>query len=94
MYNLYHRKSDTVLLAFIPGEKKFIQKGRVALMNSPKEHARGALPEGKSALITEIDDLKSQMHEMEMEIDILKEPINILKKTPASIRQLSGTKRR
>lgn len=62
--------------------KKFIQKGRVALMNSPKEHARGALSEGKSALITEIDDLKSQMHEMEMEIDILKETINILKKDP------------
>lgn len=62
--------------------KKFIQKGRVALMNSPKEHARGALPEGKSALITEIDDFKSQMHEMEMEIDILKETINILKKSP------------
>ena len=58
--------------------KKFTQKGRVALMNSPKEHVRGVLPEGKSALITEIDDLKSQMHEMEMEIDILKETINIL----------------
>ena len=51
-------------------------------MNPPKEHARGALSEGKSALITEIDDLKSQMHEMEMEIDILKETINILKKDP------------
>lgn len=62
--------------------KKFTQKGRVALMNSPKEHVRGVLPEGKSALITEIDDLKSQMHEMEMEIDILKETINILKKDP------------
>ena len=41
-----------------------------------------------------IDDLKTQMLEMQMEIDILKETINVLKKTPASIRQLSRTERR
>ena len=41
-----------------------------------------------------IDDLKAQMLEMQMEIDILKETINVLKKTPASIRQLSRTERR
>ena len=41
-----------------------------------------------------IDDLKAQMLEMQREIDILKETINVLKKTPASIRQLPRTERR
>ena len=41
-----------------------------------------------------IDDLRAQMLEMQMEIDILKETINVLKKDPASIRQLSRIERR
>lgn len=42
----------------------------------------------------DINDLKAQMLDMQMEIDILKETINVLKKTPASIRQLSQIGRR
>lgn len=38
----------------------------------------------------DINELKAQMLDMQMEIDILKETINVLKKTPASIRQLSN----
>lgn len=41
-----------------------------------------------------IEDLKEKMLDMQMEIDILKETINVLKKTPASIRRFSGTERR
>ncbi len=42
----------------------------------------------------DINELKAQMLDMQMEIDILKETINVLKKTPASIRQLSQIGRR
>lgn len=42
----------------------------------------------------DINTLKAQMLDMQMEIDILKETINVLKKTPASIRQFSRIERR
>ena len=57
-------------------------KGSAALMNSPKEHNRGTLPEGKSSSSAEINELKAQLMEMQLEIDILKETINVLKKDP------------
>lgn len=44
--------------------------------------------------VDNIEDLKEKMLDMQMEIDILKETIHVLKKTPASIRQFSGTERR
>lgn len=62
--------------------RKYILKGTAALMNSPKEHDRGNLPEGKPASSAEIDDLKAKLTDMQMEIDILKETINVLKKDP------------
>ena len=61
--------------------KKYIQKGTAALMSTKKEHRRGKLPEGQPAS-SEIDELKSQLMEMQLEIDILKETINVLKKDP------------
>ena len=42
----------------------------------------------------DLEAIKARMLDMQMEIDILKEIINVLKKAPASIRQLSGTGRR
>lgn len=42
----------------------------------------------------EINQLKSQIQDMQLEIDILKETINVLKKTQTSIRVLSATERR
>lgn len=42
----------------------------------------------------DINQLKAQMLDMQMEMDILKETINVLKKIPASIRQLSRIERR
>lgn len=54
------------------------------------------LTEGSSssASAPDIAQLQTQIRAMQMEIDILKETINVLKKTPASIRQLSRTGRR
>ena len=62
--------------------KKYISKGSIALMNSPKEHKRGILSEGQYAASPEIDELKAQLADMQMEIDILKETIDVLKKDP------------
>lgn len=42
----------------------------------------------------EINQLKAQIQDMQLEIDILKETINVLKKTQTSIRVLSATERR
>ena len=62
--------------------RKYILKGTAALMNSPKEHDRGKLPEGIPGSSAEIEDLKTQLMDLQMEIDILKETINVLKKDP------------
>lgn len=61
--------------------KKYIQKGAVALMNL-SDDPRGKLPEGKPASSNDIESLKSQLQEMQLEIDILKETIEVLKKDP------------
>ena len=62
--------------------RKYILKGSVALMNSSKERKRGKLSEGEPASF-EIEDFKAPLFEMRLEIDILKETINVLKKTQA-----------
>ena len=41
----------------------------------------------------EINQLKAQMQDMQLEIDILKETINVLKKSQTWIRVLSATER-
>ena len=59
---------------------------------SSGEIKEGITPAGTNASSShEVEYLKNQMLEMQMEIDIFKETINVLKKTPASIRQLSTT---
>ena len=75
--------------------KKYLQGGMVALMNH-KNIKPDTLTEGSSssASAPDIAQLQTQIRAMQMEIDILKETINVLKKTPASIRQLYGTRRR
>ena len=50
-------------------------------MNS-KDDPRGKLNKGIPSSTNEIDSLKQQMLEMQLEIDILKETINVLKKDP------------
>lgn len=73
--------------------RKYLQRGLVALMN-PSDDPREELVPGTFSATEDIAELKAQMQEMQMQIDNLKETINVLKKTPASIRQLSGTRRR
>lgn len=62
--------------------KIYIQKGESALMRPRNERPRGKLIEGHPASSPEIDELKAKIKEMELEIDILKETIAVLKKDP------------
>lgn len=55
--------------------KKYIQKGVAGLMRSSKERERGTLKEGTPASFKEIEELKSKMQDMQLEIDILKETL-------------------
>ncbi len=64
--------------------KKYILKGAVALMNYDDD-PRGELSQGEQSSSKEMELLKSQIQDMQLEIDILKETLDVLKKTPASI---------
>lgn len=55
----------------------------------------GSLTEGTpEPQNTDLQQLLARMDDMQMEIDILKETINVLKKTPASTQKPSKTGRR
>ncbi len=64
--------------------KKYILKGAAALMNHDDD-PRGELPEGRQSSSKEFELLKSQIQGMQPGTDILKETLDVLKKTPASI---------
>jgi hypothetical protein len=53
----------------------------VALMN-PADDPRGTLTPGAASATEDIAALKAQIQEMQMQIDILKESINVIKKDP------------
>ena len=67
--------------------KQYLKKGTLGLMNR-KNIPSGELKEGcrqsdsTTESLPEVAELKAQMLEMQMEIDILKETINVLKKDP------------
>ena len=61
--------------------KKYILKGAAALMNAG-DNPRGKLPEGEPASSEEVENLKSKMRDMQLEIDVLKETLEVLKKDP------------
>ena len=68
--------------------KRYLKEGAAGLMNT-KSIQPGKLTEGKENAYKEVTlspqemaDIKSQMMDMQMEIDILKETINVLKKDP------------
>ncbi len=66
----------------MPGGKKYLQGGTVALMND-KNIKPGTLVEGtQGSPDAEMRHLLARMDDMQMEIDILKETINVLKKDP------------
>lgn len=61
--------------------KRYLQKGMAALMNE-KNISPHPLKEGSSSANPEVEELKAQMFDMQLELDILKETINVLKKDP------------
>lgn len=61
--------------------RKYLRKGMTALMNS-EDDPRGKLVPGTASSSEEINELKSEVKDMRMQIDILKETINVLKKDP------------
>lgn len=60
--------------------KKFLLKGKTALMNRKDNIKRGKLLEGEKVSLSELELLKEKMFSMQLEIDILKETIDVLKK--------------
>ncbi len=63
--------------------RRFIQKGVAGLMNT-NDDARGKLPEGELQSSPDVQQLKEKIQDMQMEIDILKETLNLLKKDPGT----------
>jgi putative transposase len=62
--------------------KRYLQGGTAALMND-KNIRPGALTEGTTSVTTpDIEQIQAQMKDMQLEIDLLKETINVLKKDP------------
>lgn len=61
--------------------RKYQQEGAVALMNR-KDNPRKKLVPCRPSSSEEMGQLKAQIQDMQMEIDILKETLNILKKDP------------
>ena len=53
-------------------------------MNRSDERPRGRLTEGTPVSAKELEALKEQIQDMQLEIDILKETINVLKKDPGA----------
>jgi putative transposase len=62
--------------------RKCIQKGRAALMKPSSERERGPLKEGTQDANEEISQLKALVQNMQLEIDILKATLDVLKKDP------------
>lgn len=62
--------------------RTYIQEGRAALMKPGNDRERGILKEGSSAATEEISQLKAQVQDMQLEIDILKATLDVLKKDP------------
>lgn len=61
--------------------KKYLREGAVALM-SKRTIRRGPLKEGFGGSDKEIVELKAQLFDLQLEIDILKEMITVIKKDP------------
>lgn len=67
-------------VAILNWHKKYQEKGLVGLMNKSDTDSSKSPKDIQS--INDIEALKAQMMDMQMEIDILKETINVLKKDP------------
>lgn len=68
--------------------KRYLQGGAASLMNT-KNIRPGKLPDMDEKISSEeVESLRKQMYELQLEVDILKETINVLKKRPR--RRLEG----
>ena len=67
-------------VAILNWHKKYQEKGLIGLMNKSDTDSSKSPKDIQS--INDIEALKAQMMDMQMEIDILKETINVLKKDP------------
>ena len=67
-------------VAILNWHKKYLEKGLIGLMNNSGTDPSKTPLDVQSA--DDVEALKAQMMEMQMEIDILKETINVLKKDP------------
>ena len=72
-------------VAILTWHKKYQEKGLLGLMNKSDTDSSKTPADIQSA--DDIEALKAQMMEMQMEIDILKETINVLKKDPGVNRE-------
>lgn len=63
--------------------RKYLQKGPVALMN-PADDPRGNLVPGVLTSSEEMSELKAQIMDLQMQVDILKETLTVLKKDPGA----------
>ncbi len=63
--------------------KKYIHKGAIALMNT-NDDPRAKLPQGEPVSSESVEQLKAQMKNMQLELNILKETLNVLKKDPGA----------
>ena len=61
--------------------RKYILNGTATLRNTGDD-PRGKLTEGEPASSDEVEQLKSKMQDMPLEIDMLKETLEVLKKRP------------
>lgn len=66
------------------------KEGHLALMKKPKKKQSATVVNE----IENIEELKTKMLELQLENDILRETINVLKKDPGITKQLSRTERR
>jgi putative transposase len=64
--------------------RKYVRKGIAALLNT-HDDARFKLKAGKAVSSREVEKLKAQFQDMQLEIDTPKETMNVLKKTQAPI---------
>lgn len=59
--------------------RKYIQKDVAVLMNSSNERSRVKLTAEKPAPSKKLEELKAKAQDMQLEIDILKQTIDVLK---------------
>lgn len=66
--------------------RKYLKYGMVGLMAKRKSIPRAPLPQEHALSETEeLEKLRTQLQELQFEVDVMKETIAVLKKTPASI---------